>query len=266
MAPTSKSNAKGTNPAPDFTATMNRIQLQLEARLNTARSFLPSRSSFPNPNSNPNAPAGGAFTSLTTTTSDSLSNKPSPQSQSQSQSLAAEEAEFAEDRALDPNAGIGMVRPPAAAAQKTARERDTATLRGRLLGKRGRGGEQKWMRREEQESSDEEAGRSGLGRAKKLKKMGEGGKRSREEMEEAEGEGEGEEKLDGGVVEVPELPVVENAEDDTRDRDRAESKAGELPVDQAGGDESGQVVADESSKRKRRKKKKKKSKGRITDN
>ncbi|KAI1095446.1 hypothetical protein F5B19DRAFT_441652 [Rostrohypoxylon terebratum] len=179
MAPPTKPSAssKGTNPAPDFTVNMNRIQTQLEARMKTVRSFLPSRSNLqtPNPNS-----AGGSFSALSSAGPQPPSYTSTPRSLAADSAArrAAAEAEFAEDRNLDPNVGIGVARATSGASETNGRDRDTAQLRGRLLGKRGKGNEgaeKRWARKEE--SSDEEAGRSGLGRSKK------GGKRSRTEME-----------------------------------------------------------------------------------
>ncbi|KAI1649616.1 uncharacterized protein F4817DRAFT_330910 [Daldinia loculata] len=178
MAPTSTSTSKAAptgNPAPDFTVTMNRIQTQLEARMKAARAFLPSRSDLNNASS---SSGSGSFSALGGSSS---SSNPQTQSRDAAARRAAEEAEFAEERGLDPNAGIGLTRSPATGNENNGgTDRDTARLRGRLLGKRGRNGagtdgQQKWVRKED--SSDEEAGRSGLGRAKK------NGKRSRAEME-----------------------------------------------------------------------------------
>ncbi|KAI1471380.1 uncharacterized protein F4812DRAFT_413826 [Daldinia caldariorum] len=198
MAPTSKSTStsasKGTltgNPAPDFAMTMNRIQTQLEARMKAARAFLPSRSDL---NNNNNSSSTGSFSALS-------SNSSNPQSRDAAAAAAiaarraAEEAEFAEERGLDPNAGIGLIRSSAAKDDNASGvDRETARLRGRLLGKRGRGGadkdgggqqqQQRWARKEDSSSSDEEAGRSGLGRAKRRNGNGNGnGKRTREDME-----------------------------------------------------------------------------------
>ncbi|KAI0850184.1 hypothetical protein F5Y00DRAFT_233831 [Daldinia vernicosa] len=183
MAPTSTSTSKAAptgNPAPDFTVTMNRIQTQLEARMKAARAFLPSRSDLNNASSSSSSSSSGSGSFSALGGSSSTSN-PQTQSRDAAARRAAEEAEFAEERGLDPNAGIGLTRGPATGNENTSgTDRDTARLRGRLLGKRGRNGagtdgQQKWVRKED--SSDEEAGRSGLGRAKRS------GKRSRAEME-----------------------------------------------------------------------------------
>ncbi|KAL7624352.1 hypothetical protein AAE478_005914 [Parahypoxylon ruwenzoriense] len=260
MAPTSKSSvlssSKGAatngNPAPDFAVNMNRIQMQLEARLKAARSFLPSRSDGGTPNS-----GGRSFSALNATSSSATA--PS-RSQLQSRDAraaarAAEEAEFAEERGLDPNAGIGLIRTPAnSAADGSGKDRDTARLRGRLLGKRGRGSGgdgQKWVRRED--SSDEEAGRSGLGRAKK------NGKRSRAEME-ADGR-ERREDSDHTKVNLSPEPTNEMPEMEGVD----EASGAENSTFPCAGEEPGQPVGEESSKKKRKKKKKKKPKDKINN-
>ncbi|KAI1461130.1 hypothetical protein F4805DRAFT_314225 [Annulohypoxylon moriforme] len=265
MAPPTKPSAststssKGTNPAPDFTVNMNRIQTQFEASLKAVRSFLPSRSNLHS--------AGGSFSAL----SSSSSSGPQPSSTPQSQAALAEsrraaaEAEFAEDRNLDPNTGIGVV--PITNNKNgdaSGRDRDTARLRGRLLGKRrkdGEGAEKRWVRKED--SSDEEAGRSGLGRSKR---NGNGrGKRSRAEMEEGDGAEEREEAvalpndkvLDGEDADKRVEPVNQtgNTEDD------AENPTPKPTVTDV---QSSTPTAEGNSKKRRKKKKKsKKSKNKT---
>jgi len=83
--------------------------------------------------------------------------------------LDADEAEFADLRAgsaLAPNAGTGYA-PSAASASAAAVVGEDRMLRGRLLGKRARGGQAE-VGRKLAESSDEEEGRSALGRRKRL--------------------------------------------------------------------------------------------------
>ncbi|KAK6955359.1 hypothetical protein Daesc_002994 [Daldinia eschscholtzii] len=265
MAPTSKpastSASKDTptgNPAPDFTVTMNRIQTQLEARMKAARAFLPSRSDLHNNNA-PVSSSTGSFSSL----SGSSSN---PQSQSRDAAAiaarrAAEEAEFAEERGLDPNAGIGLIRSSAAANKDASgTDRDTARLRGRLLGKRGRDSadkdsQQKWARKED--SSDEEAGRSGLGRAKR------NGKRTRAEMEMQEDSDRSNLALATGTLPPPESkePSIERSEaqvnPDSNPGDSTEASVTEPATATEPG--SSQPLSSEHPKKKRKKKKKKKA-------
>ncbi|KAI0900476.1 hypothetical protein F4806DRAFT_448761 [Annulohypoxylon nitens] len=253
MAPPTKPSAsKGTNPAPDFTVNMNRIQTQLEARMKAVRSFLPSRSNIqtPNPNS-----AGGSFSALS-----SSGPQPSSHTSSNPQSLAgasaarrtAAEAEFAEDRNLDPNVGIGVVRATGGTNETNGRDRDTARLRGRLLGKRGKGNEgaeKRWVRKEE--SSDEEAGRSGLGRKKRS------GKRSRTEMEDEDREEEVAETI------LPEVKAIEEiCEKDGQDGDVKGDEENSTPklieVEPS-------APTTEGNSKKRRKKKKKKPKNKADE-
>ncbi|KAI2473410.1 hypothetical protein F4781DRAFT_427424 [Annulohypoxylon bovei var. microspora] len=252
MAPPSKPSAssKGTNPAPDFTVNMNRIQTQLEARM---KAFLLARPDLNHSASNP-ASTTGSFSVLR--------SQPTFQSQSQSQAAAAArraaaEAEFAEDRGTDPNAGIGLVR----ASAGNSEDRDTARLRGRLLGRRGKNGEgpeRRWVRKEE--SSDEEAGRSGLGRAK-----GNGrGKRSRAEMEDRD-------RVEEEAV-SPEIkaPAVEDGNGNGNISEQANPTASaESNVENLASkrtlEAKSTVFVDEGNSKKRRKRKNKKLKKKIDE-
>ncbi|KAI1403761.1 hypothetical protein F4819DRAFT_190418 [Hypoxylon fuscum] len=265
MAPTSKSSASGpkgtgANPAPDFTVNMNRIQMQLEARLKAARSFLPSR-----PDLNSTKPNSGSFSAL-----NASANPSAPQSLSREDSERAaarrkeEDAEFAEERGLDPNAGIGLSRSSAAAGangSENARDRDTAQLRGRLLGKRGRAGAdgsaQKWQRKEE--SSDDEAGRSGLGRTKR------NGKRSRAEMEVDNVRDRGD-LTETNVSPDITMPEARDTGAETDPANGPEKEAENLTIRAMDEGESSQPNAEGSSKKKRKKKKKKKAKDKIDEN
>ncbi|KAI0131281.1 hypothetical protein F4814DRAFT_445420 [Daldinia grandis] len=260
MAPTSASVSKTAptgNPAPDFTVTMNRIQMQLEARMKAARSFLPSRSDLNNASSSSPSPGNGSFSALGGSSS---SSNPQNQSRDAAARRAAEEAEFAEERGLDPNAGIGLTRSPATGNENTGgTDRDTARLRGRLLGKRGRNGadangQQKWVRKED--SSDEEAGRSGLGRAKK------NGKRSRAEMEEMETQEGGSDHVESATPSGPKEQGVDTDSAKARVSFANNPKDGtENPVAEPAAApkiESNQPPSEESPKKKRKRKKKNK--------
>ncbi|KAI5864251.1 hypothetical protein GGS23DRAFT_563509 [Durotheca rogersii] len=195
MAPRSKSpassakTAANANPAPEFTVNMNRIQMRLESRLRTARAFLPSTPEAPGSLGSSRRP----FSTFNSNSSASTSSQPRldpPPRGWRAVSRAAEESEFAEERGLDPNAGIGLIRAArnSASVVQSGRDRETTKLRGRLFGGRGKGlngdgnseNNQRWVRKEE--SSDEETGRSGLGRAKMP------GKRSRTGIEFEDGE------------------------------------------------------------------------------
>ncbi|KAI0381495.1 hypothetical protein F5Y04DRAFT_62495 [Hypomontagnella monticulosa] len=267
MASTNKpasSSSKGAptgNPAPDFTMNMNRIQTQLEARLKAARSFLPSRSEL-KANSSASASVGGSFSALS-----GSSNPPGalPQSQDTNALAAArrqaEEAEFAEDRGLDPNAGIGSAPIRSSTGNGGAngngreQDRDTSRLRGRLLGKRGRvdaDGQKKWVRKED--SSDEEAGRSGLGRAKRV------GKRSRAEMEEGERQ-DGGDRVRSDAPPTSDMPKEEDADGRVDDPEDPEGDDAEnVAIQPTGQDELGQPVVEGGARKKRKKKKKRKAK------
>ncbi|KAI6088993.1 hypothetical protein F4821DRAFT_257490 [Hypoxylon rubiginosum] len=274
MAPTSKSSAPGSsssskattgNPAPDFAVNMNRIQMQLEARLKAARAFLPSRSDGAAIASG----SSGSFSALHTSNPQSQSQSQSQLQQSRDESARAaaarrqaQEVEFAEDRGLDPNAGIGLVvRAPGTGGNESARDRDTAKLRGRLLGKRGRGaggdgdGQYKWQRKED--SSDEEAGRGGLGRAR--------GKRSRMEMEEDEGVRKNGDAAEANAPTEPNAPATREVEGQG-DATVGGEDAVETPTTKSmEKDGSNRLDTEGNSKKKRKKKKKKKSKDRAED-
>ncbi|KAI1408177.1 hypothetical protein F5Y13DRAFT_173179 [Hypoxylon sp. FL1857] len=271
MAPTSKptsiSSSKSTanaNPAPDFTVNMNRIQTQFEAHLKAVRAFLPSRSDLNNNNSTAANSTGKSFSAL-------ISGANSTGSQSQSRDAtaaaaaaarrAAQEAEFAEERALDPNVGLGHARAPAGSKNGNdgGKDPETARLRGRLLGKRGRGvgrdgdGLQKWVRKEE--SSDEEPGRSGLGRAKK------NGKRPRAEMEADNGA-----KQESGVrVEADAPPeakasATEYTQDSVDETDGPKQAAENLASKPTVGNELNEPAAEGHPKKRKKKKRKPKDK------
>ena len=108
---------------------------------------------------------------------------------------------FAETRAQDPNAGLGFGVSSKRAAER-AKERETQVLRSRLLGRK-RGAEDasgRAQQRRREDSSDEEPGRSGLGRAKKR------ARREPESREEGEGEGgEGCRGIPEGITGQPEV-------------------------------------------------------------
>lgn len=278
MAPTSTStsssskNTANANPAPDFTVNMNRIQTQFEAHLKAVRSFLPSRSDLNNTSSSSGATStstGKSFSALITG-----ANNTAPQSRDATSAAAAaaarraaQEAEFAEERALDPNVGLGHTRAPGGSKNGNdgGKDPETAKLRGRLLGKRGRAGvdvdgQQKWVRKDE--SSDEEPGRSGLVRAKRI------GKRSRAEMED---NSDGRAKQNDGVhVEADAPPKVKVAAVDEAEESIDSANGSGDAVENSdskllGEDESNAHVAEGNSKKKRKKKKKKKLKDKTDE-
>ncbi|RYP08366.1 hypothetical protein DL764_001935 [Monosporascus ibericus] len=195
--PTKGDGGDGGNPAPNFAATMNKIQLLWDTRSRVATASLHSSSARTNTN-NATTPktSDGAFSSLTSTTSTSAI-RGDDRAALRRRRLEEEEAAFAEERALDPNAGIGTRSSTNPDANAVARGREDRMLRGRLLGKRGRaadgssslarGAAEKYARDDDE---DEEPGRSGLGRAKK--------RRPHRETE-AEAEAEGNENQNGEV-------------------------------------------------------------------
>ncbi|TGJ85224.1 hypothetical protein E0Z10_g3552 [Xylaria hypoxylon] len=238
MAPPSK----GTNPAPNYTVAMNQVQTQIEAQLRIVRSFMPARPAAADSTTSKPTPSFSAL----------ASGKPTVRRQTQKQD---EEALFTETRAEDPNAGLGF---GASSKRTSEREKERANhiLRSRLLGRK-RGVEDasgRALRREE--SSDEEPGRSGLGRAKKRAR--------REESREEEEEGTLQPIIGPKVLES-ELEKV-GAKEDSLENDKLEEEDGDVNMRDTQGTTSlhddsvpnGAEDAPEQKKNKKRKKKKKK--------
>ncbi|KAI2611546.1 uncharacterized protein GGS25DRAFT_200844 [Hypoxylon fragiforme] len=265
MAPTTSTSksAINANPAPDFSVQMNRIQMRLDKGSRApflSRSGLHSANASPGPGPRNNKSfsslntAGATQAPTTTTTTPSRSRNP----------IEEEEA------GLDLHVGIGIVRASkssSAAEASGKQDRDTARLRGRLLGKRGRGGAadgagQKWVRRED--SSDEEAGRGGLGRAKR---NGNGnGKRLRVEAEVvAEAETSKEAPLERAEdVTIPDTPIesgdtADQAEHSPNLQDDEADNPAAIPT------ETSEPLAEGDTKKKRRKKKQKKKNKKQAD-
>ncbi|KAI0393250.1 hypothetical protein F5Y17DRAFT_433430 [Xylariaceae sp. FL0594] len=187
MAPTSK--GKGANPAPNYLVSMNRVQTQLEAQLKVVRSFMPTTSSlsasFKSSTSSLSAsstssskPSFSALASGTTNINNNNNTNPTANGSRKDRHArndAAEESLFQESRAQDPNAGLGYSTSKPTKEKEREQERGTHLLRGRLLGKRRSAGDDFGNKRRRatiagesnSSSSDDEPGRSGLGRAKK---------------------------------------------------------------------------------------------------
>ncbi|RYP05002.1 hypothetical protein DL765_009984 [Monosporascus sp. GIB2] len=273
----------GGNPTPDFAATMNKIQLLWDARSRVATASLHSSSSSRTNTNNTTTPktSGGAFSSLTSATSSSATQG-ADQAALRRRRLEEEEAAFAEERALDPNAGIGARSSTKSDANAVARDREDRMLRGRLLGKRGRaadgssgparGAAEKYAR--DDDGDDEEPGRSGLGRVKKRRVHQETETEAKVEGDENENQkGEVHMKANrGGAVEegMPDAAGDEKAEEVRRDDGTEDGADGGEAGDNSGavggrpeeGDNRGQEDAERgaaSKKKKKRKKKKKKS-------
>ncbi|RYP60606.1 hypothetical protein DL769_008036 [Monosporascus sp. CRB-8-3] len=293
MATSSKqppAEGSGGNPAPNFAATMNKIQLLWDSRSRVAAASLRSSSRTNTNNATTPKTAGGAFSSLTSTASASA-NQGDDQAALRRRRLEEEEAAFAEERALDPNAGIGTRSSTNSNASAVARGREDGMLRGRLLGKRGRaadgssgparGAAEKYARDDDDE--DEEPGRSGLGRAKKGRVHREteaGAEVEGNENENENGEVHMKANVGGAMEGIPDAAGDENAEealvagkgegedrgDDVTEDGADGSKAGgdssavgRRPLE---GDRRGQEDAEgaaASKKKKKRKKKKNKS-------
>ncbi|KAI0552850.1 hypothetical protein F4679DRAFT_534104 [Xylaria curta] len=258
MAPTSK----GTNPAPNYTVAMNRVQTQIEAQLRIVRSFMPSRT--PAQQSVTTSSAKPSFSALAST---STSTPSTFQSRQQTQKQDSESL-FTETRAQDPNAGLGFGGPSKRNSEKE-KERENQILRSRLLGRK-RGAENasgRTSRREE--SSDEEPGRSGLGRAKKrarrevLKEEEKGGEEivsPGAELEASEPAGSLE-KVAAAESEDNDLNNGKPEEEDDGDVDMRDGQEPTFRDDSVPNDAEG---TSEQKKSKKRKKKRKKNKSKET--
>ncbi|KAI0143027.1 hypothetical protein GGR57DRAFT_370491 [Xylariaceae sp. FL1272] len=184
------STSKSANPAPDYTVLMNRVQSQFESQISSIRSMLPPRTSnSTNPSTNP--PNSSATT--TTSTFSSLTSTPTTTSNpTTSQNLARAKAEslFTESSA-DPNTGLGF----GTSAKPSHKERENQALRNRLIGRGRQTNKQGGIGTgRDKESSDEEEGRSALGRSKKRRRVV-------DDAETRPGDGEAENMAGTGVVE-----------------------------------------------------------------
>jgi hypothetical protein len=179
-----------------------------------------------------------------------------------SKSREEEDRLFEQDRALPPNAGIGFVEERKA-GERVGKGKEEKMLRGRLLGKRGEGKDKGGERKRYVDESEEEEGRSGLG--KKKRKVG------RIAVEDINGvAGDGGEGVGGTVSEdvataaQESPPVVEDTTTEKRD-DTEESGGRSDGEEQANGavrntGEVGVVDAAEQAKAKKRKRKQAKKK------
>ncbi|KAI0436350.1 hypothetical protein F4803DRAFT_233947 [Xylaria telfairii] len=242
MAPSSK----GINPAPDYTETMNRVQGQLEAQLRIVRSFMPQRSVAQQSTSS--AAAKPSFSALASTSGPKPCSTTTP-SRHQKQHT---ELLFAETRAQDPNAGLGFGGTSKRGSERE-KERENQILRSRLLGRK-RGAENASGRTARyEESSDEEPGRSGLGRAKK---------RARREVSDEE------DRPPVSTSEAPEsFGIAQLGDDGLEDGKEEEEENGGEDLDMRDGQGTAEDPApnksestSEKKKRKKRKNKKKKNK------
>ncbi|KAK8025168.1 hypothetical protein PG990_002991 [Apiospora arundinis] len=173
MAGRPPSTKKGANPAPDYTTMFNSIELLQAARSRKALSS--SSASF----SQRRAAQQQALTTATTkpaaaatATGKSTATIAKSSAARTAALLAQAKAEEADlDRLAmdDDNAGVGLHGGAPKTAEQLARMREDRKLASRLLGKKRRADEAKGqrMRGEDHPSSDDEPGRSGVGRAKK---------------------------------------------------------------------------------------------------
>lgn len=177
MPPTSTSTESTKLPvAPNMDQILNRISLGLAKHESVLKTLRATSASTTTTTSAPASRSSAGFSSLGGVTPRAATTAgANPRSAAE-----VERADFAADRALPPNAGVGWQAPPseggAAAAGKKS-EQDRA-LRARLLGGKGKGGvagdvgRGKRGRGAYDSESEEEEGRSGLGKGKRRKAGG----------------------------------------------------------------------------------------------
>lgn len=165
MAPTEPNAAVKLPASADFNAIYNKIALADAGRASFLKNMRAKHSSLARQTTTSSSPktAGpsGAFSSMAKPTGVSTS-QPSTQQQ---QRTRADDSEL---RFENPNSGVGYAAPKAE-EQTSAATRD---LSRRLLGRRGNQAAQQTVqkRRIQEDESDEEEGRTGLGRKKKNKR------------------------------------------------------------------------------------------------
>ncbi|KAH8907073.1 hypothetical protein BR93DRAFT_927930 [Coniochaeta sp. PMI_546] len=153
--------------APNMSQILNRISLGLakhERILQTLKR--PPQPTTPSTAQSKSTTSG--FSSLAQPTAPS--NKPGSANGVVSASREEEDRLFEQDRALPPNAGIGFVEERKA-GEREGKGREDKMLRGRLLGKRGGGKDKGAERKRYVDESEEEEGRSGLGKKKKRRRI-----------------------------------------------------------------------------------------------
>ncbi|KAH8899650.1 hypothetical protein GQ53DRAFT_816761 [Thozetella sp. PMI_491] len=174
MAPSDKPGSVKLPVAPDFDQILNRVSLAVSKshRLfsQAHRADSASTSSTPAPTNKL-----GPFSSHGSGTE---ANPAQPHSSAARYTYktaaqrAVEDADFEATRNLPPNAGLGFVAPGAGGrAEAARRQREEQFALRRKLGLKGSTGTSMAVKRgrEEESESEEETGRSGLGRVKKIK-------------------------------------------------------------------------------------------------
>lgn len=154
--------------APNINQVLNRISLGLAKHERILKTL--NRPSSTTSTANPKSkPSSSGFSSL----SGSSTPTPNPANTPKALTRADEEAEFAAERALAPNAGIGFapVKEDTNGVNGRGGAKEDKMLRGRILGKNAReqmNNKGKDKRRRYESESEEEEGRSGLGKKKKV--------------------------------------------------------------------------------------------------
>ncbi|KAF6840439.1 hypothetical protein CPLU01_01125 [Colletotrichum plurivorum] len=164
MAPTEPTAAVKLPASADFNAIYNKIALADAGRASFLKNMRAKHSSLARQTTTSSSPktagSSGAFSSMAKPTGNSTS-----QPSTQQQRTRPDDSEL---RFENPNSGVGYSAPKAE-EQTSAATRD---LSRRLLGRRGNQAAQQTVqkRRIQEDESDEEEGRTGLGRKKKNKR------------------------------------------------------------------------------------------------
>lgn len=197
--------------APNMSQILNRISLGLarhERILKTLKRPAPTTSTSASSGAQSKSTASG-FSSLATASYTNTSGSSTGGGVPISSTKEEEDRLFERDRALAPNAGIGFVEERKA-GERGGKGVEDKMLRGRLLGRRGekdKGGERKRY----VDESEEEEGRSGLGKKKRRRKVIEDGDGAAERVDGGEGGADvaGVEDVEAGVLKAPTEMAVE---------------------------------------------------------
>ncbi|KAK7920384.1 hypothetical protein PG985_008406 [Apiospora marii] len=266
---------KGANPAPDYQSTFNSIELLTSSR---TRNFLLSSTSASHTKMR-----AAQQQQPTPTTKPSSSNATKPTSAAKTAALLAqakaEEADLDRLAMDDDNAGVGLHGPGSGkTAEQVAKMREDRKLATRIMGKKRRAEEARSqrMRGEDAASSDDEPGRSGVGRAKKRVRRGDGTTTTTTTPAAAvvagktttvNGDGDGDVDTDmkdegeEAAAVVAKTPGESIGEDKEADGDDHEKETGTAAGDQQKVIDGSNPGAEAQPKKKRKKKNKKKTKG-----
>ncbi|KAK7978324.1 hypothetical protein PG996_004367 [Apiospora saccharicola] len=259
---------KGANPAPEYQSTFNSIEL-LQASV--MRKALLSAS-----DSHSKVRAAQQQQPITTTVKTSAKPTSAAKTAALLAQAKAEEADLDRLAMDDDNAGVGLHGlGTGKTAEQLNRMREDRKLATRIMGKKRRAEEARGQRmRGEEPSSDDEPGRSGVGRAKKRVRTAPAavvvekttGANGGDDMD-TDMKDEGEAAAAAAATEkTRKTPGESSGEDKEADGDDHENETEETGAATPGGDQQKAIDgsnpdAEAQSKKKRKKKNKKKTKG-----